>query len=76
MPRFTLTPNTCPTFSSLIQHINSVLNDGGWKVCITKVMGPGGLVEVSDESSWVGAVEIVKQTEWLDEEVRCVVDVE
>jgi hypothetical protein len=76
MPRFTLTPNTCPTFSSLIQHINSVLDDDGLKVGVTKVMGPGGLLEVNDESSWAEAVEIVKQTEWLDEEVRCIVDVD
>ena len=76
MPRFTLTPNTCPTFSGLIQHINSVLDDDGLKVGVTKVMGPGGLLEVNDESSWAEAVEIVKQTEWLDEEVRCIVDVD
>lgn len=75
MPRFTLTPNTCPTFSSLILHIDSVLDDDTLKVGATKVMGPGGLVDVSDEGSWVECVEVIKQNEWMDEEVRCVVQV-
>lgn len=76
MSRCTLTPNTCPTFSSLTQHINSVLDGDGRKITTIKVMSPSGLVKVEDESSWVEVVEIIKQTEWMDEEVRCVADVE
>lgn len=75
VPRFTLTPNTCPTFSSLILHINNVIDHDGLKVGSTKVMGPDGLVDVGDERMWEETVEIIKQNEWMDEEVRCVVQV-
>lgn len=76
MPRFTLNPNTCPSFSSLVQHLDSVLDDDGRKVSGIKVLGPGGLVDVKDEGSWVGIIDTVKQNEWMDGELRCVVQVE
>lgn len=76
MPRFTLDPHTCPTFSSVSLHIKSFLDDDGLTVVATKVMSPGGLVAVNDESSWAVTVELIKQSEWMDEEVRCVVEVE
>ena len=75
VPRFTLTPNICPTFLSLVQHINSAMDDESQNVSTIKVMCPGGLVEANDESSWTEAVEAIKQAEWMDEEVRCVVHV-
>jgi hypothetical protein len=76
MPRFTLTPINCPNFASLIQHINSVLDDDGLKVGTTKVMGPDGLADVVDENSWKGVIELISRHEWMDEEVRCIVYVE
>jgi hypothetical protein len=76
MPRFTLNPNTCPSFSSLVQHLDSVMDDDGREVSGIKVLGPGGLVDVKDESSWVAAIEAIKQNEWMDGELRCVVQVE
>jgi hypothetical protein len=76
VPRFTLTPNTCPTFSSLAEHINATLNDDDRQIAAIQVMGPGGLVSANDESSWAEAIETVKQTAWMDKEARCVVQVE
>jgi hypothetical protein len=75
VPRFTLTPNICPTFLSLVQHVNSAMDDGSRNVGAIKVMCPGGLVEATDEKSWAEAVEIIRHTEWMDEEVRCIVHV-
>ena len=76
MPRFTLTPITCPTFASLIQHINGVLDNDERTVSTIKVMSPVGLVDAIDDCSWARIVEIIEQNEWMDDEVRCVVYVE
>lgn len=75
IPRFTLTPSACPTFSSLTQHITVTLNDNNQKITAIQVMGPSGLVNANDESSWAEAIETVKKTAWMDKEVRCVVQV-
>jgi hypothetical protein len=75
-PRFTLTPSTCPGFSSLAQHIHSILDDDGRNVTGIKILSPGGLVDVNDEGTWTEAIELVKQNEWMDGECRCVVQVE
>jgi len=72
-PRFTLTPVTCPGFSSLIQHIHSVMEDGRDTRSV-KVLGPTGLSDVSGEQDWKEAIEAIKQTEWMDLEVKCVVE--
>jgi hypothetical protein len=75
-PRFTLTPSSCPGFSSLVQHIHSILDDDGRNVTGIKILGPGGLVDVNDDGMWTEAIELVKQSEWMDGECRCVVQVE
>jgi len=72
-PRFTLTPVTCPGFSSLIQHIHSVMEDGRDTHSV-KVLGPTGLNDVSGEQGWKEAIEAIKQTEWMDLEVKCVIE--
>ena len=76
MPRFTLTPVTCPTYASLIQHINSVLDGDGRTIGAVKVMTPVGLIEMIGEDSWTRIIEVIRHNEWMDDEVRCVVDVE
>jgi hypothetical protein len=74
-PRFTLTPTTCPRFSSLVQHIQSVMDDGRGTKSI-QVLGPNGLVDVTDQYAWMEALESIKKTEWMDGEVKCVVVME
>jgi len=71
-PRFLLTPNTCPGFPSLVQHIQSIMDDGRGTRSI-QILGPNGLVEVSDQSSWVATIESIKKIEWMDGEVKVVV---
>ncbi|KAH7360504.1 hypothetical protein BKA65DRAFT_493288 [Rhexocercosporidium sp. MPI-PUGE-AT-0058] len=76
-PQVTLTPSSCPGFASLIQHIHNMMD--GLNECqqpsSIKVLGPTGLVMVNDEDSWNGAIASVQQTEWLDGEAKCVVQV-
>ena len=74
-PRFTLTPVTCPRFSSLVQHIQSVMDDGRGTKSI-QVLVPDGLVDITDQSSWMEALEMIKKAQWMDEEVKCVVVME
>lgn len=71
-PRFALTPITCPGFPSLVQHIQSVMDDGRGTSSI-QVLGPNGLIDVNDQPTWIAAIDSIKQTEWMDAEVRCVV---
>lgn len=75
-PRISLTPSSCPGFSSLIQHVHSIIDNGSQKTSSIKVLGPNGLVDVGDEDGWKAAIADIKQDEWMDGEVRCLVDVE
>jgi hypothetical protein len=75
-PRLSLTPSSCPGFSSLIQHVHSIIDNGSQKTSGIKVLGPNGLVDVGGEDGWKAAIADIKQKEWMDGEVKCIVDVE
>jgi hypothetical protein len=75
-PRFTLTPTSCPGFSSLVQYIHTLLDDVGQKPSSVKVLSPDGLVEVEGEESWEKAIASIKDNDWMDGDVKCVVEVE
>ncbi|CZS93394.1 hypothetical protein WAI453_000985 [Rhynchosporium graminicola] len=74
-----LKPDVCSGFASLVQHIHEMMSGatGGQaqQLDSVKVLGPTGLVSVSDEDSWKAAVDLVQKNEWLDGEVKCVVQV-
>lgn len=74
-PRFTLSPDTCSGFVSLVQHIQST-TDTGQAIRSIQIHGPHGLVDVVDQTSWMEAIELIKQIEWMDGEVKCVVQME
>jgi len=74
-PRFELTPNSCPEFPSLVQHIRSVMDDGRPALSI-QVLGPSGLVDIRDQATWVAAIQAIMQTQWMDGEVKCVVEMD
>ncbi|KAL2074459.1 hypothetical protein VTL71DRAFT_8237 [Oculimacula yallundae] len=76
-PQVTLKPESCPGFASLVQHIHDLMTgiNHAQQPDSIKVLGPTGLVNVSDEDSWRGAVDLIQQNEWLDGEVKCVVEV-
>jgi len=76
-PKFTLNPSSCPGFASLIQHILAFLDSSGsQRLSSVKVLGPNGLSDVGDEDSWRGAIASIKEHEWMDGEVKCVVEIE
>ncbi|KAH7418182.1 hypothetical protein BKA64DRAFT_190817 [Cadophora sp. MPI-SDFR-AT-0126] len=76
-PQVTLRPSACPGFVSLLQHIHNLT--GGLsqeqQPSSIKVLGPTGLVNVYDEETWRGAIASVLQTEWMDGEVKFVIQV-
>jgi hypothetical protein len=75
-PKFTLTPTSCPGFASLVQYIQSIMDDGDHTLKSVKVLGPGGLVDVINEETWMGVIGSIKDCEWMDGDVKCVAQVE
>jgi len=69
-----LTPSSCPGFASLVQYIHTLLDDIGRTPNSVKVLCPIGLVEVNSEESWEEAVAMVKENDWMDGDIKCVVD--
>ncbi|KAK0125167.1 hypothetical protein ONS96_009028 [Cadophora gregata f. sp. sojae] len=76
-PQVALEPSTCPRFGSLLQYINNMIagSNQEQQPSSIKVLGPTGLVNVNDEESWTGAIASVLRTEWMDGEVKFVVQV-
>jgi hypothetical protein len=72
-PQLLLSPSSCPGFASLVQYIHTILDDIGQKPSSVKVLSPEGMIEVDSEESWEAAVASVKDNDWMDGEVRCVV---
>jgi len=75
-PKLTLTPNTCTGYSSLVQHIDHLLEDGNQKRKSIKVLGPYGQVEIDNEDAWRETVEVVQEKEWMDGDIKVIVLVE
>jgi hypothetical protein len=74
-PRFILKPTTCPGLASLIQHIQSIMDDGRATRSI-RILGMTGMVDVNSQSDWDTTIEMIKQVDWMDGEVKCVVEME
>lgn len=85
-----LTSISCPVFSSLMQHIRSVLakplsapaadgaaegEAGLYKLCGVRALTPAGLVCVGAAEQWEEAVKAVDEAVWMERVVRVVVDV-
>ncbi|RDL40539.1 uncharacterized protein BP5553_00518 [Venustampulla echinocandica] len=75
-PKVTLTPATCPGFPSFVQHIYNLLDDGKLIPNTIKALGPDGQVDVEDEESWVELVDLVKGQEWMDGQVKIIVELD
>lgn len=75
-PKLTLTPTSCPGFSSLIQHVQSLLEGEKKKMKGIKVLGPYGQVTIGDEDAWREVTTIVMEEEWMDGDVKIIVQVE
>jgi hypothetical protein len=75
MPKVTLTPTSCPNYSSLVQHVDAAIDDENLKFTSIKVLGPGNWFDVSNEDEWKSAVAAVAENDILDGEVKCAVEV-
>ncbi|PQE03879.1 hypothetical protein CJF30_00006569 [Rutstroemia sp. NJR-2017a BBW] len=71
----TLSPANCVGFASLVGRVEGLIREK-LKMKNIKVLGVNGLVEVTDEASWVKAVLGVRKVEWMDGDVKVVVETE
>ncbi len=71
-----LTPTTCPGFLGLLRHVHRQLCEGGQNLLGIRVLGPEGLREVGDDKTWDEVVASIKKNEWMDGDVKCMVDLE
>ncbi|KAI1001948.1 hypothetical protein K3495_g6254 [Podosphaera aphanis] len=67
---------TCPTLSGLVRHVVEVLEYPQQKVGNIQVLVPFGLVPVFNEESWTNAMALINKHEWMDNEIRCLVNLE
>lgn len=66
----------CPMLSNLVRHVIEVLKYPEERVGNIQILTPCGLVPVFDEDSWAKAIALVTKHEWMDHEVRCLVNLE
>ncbi|KAE8448141.1 hypothetical protein EG329_009745 [Mollisiaceae sp. DMI_Dod_QoI] len=75
-PKLLLSPYTCPGFSSLVYHVRSMLADGRYQPTSIKLLSPDGMIAVNDDDTWNELIASIKQYEWMEGDVRCVVQVD
>lgn len=74
MPRVEFSTDNDEGFSELVQHVDIIIDDD--KTHKVKILGPAGLVDITDEVSWKKILTEIKETVWMDEEVRICVDMD
>jgi hypothetical protein len=74
-PKFNLTPFSCSGFDELTEHVYMLMNDDTRAISSTKVLGPNGLEEASNEEDWEAIITGIKETVWMDGPIKCVVDI-
>jgi hypothetical protein len=75
-PEVTLESGSCSSLSSLVQHVHTIVDGENLKVGNIKVWGPSGMIDVRNEDNWEDAIAIIMVVEWINGEVKCVVEVE
>lgn len=78
IPKVYLTPATCPSFASLVQHVLHYLNDESknYKSNGLHVHSAGGLIQVQCEQVWLEALKSVEENEWMDGDVKILLEVD
>ncbi|ESZ98008.1 hypothetical protein SBOR_1621 [Sclerotinia borealis F-4128] len=72
---FTLNPTNCVGFVSFTGHVDAAVK-APYKKTVMKVLGPNGLVEVKSEATFAMALVSVRKTEWMDGDVKIIVETE
>jgi len=60
-----------PNYSTIVQCINTLPHN----ILSVEVLGPNGLLSISNEDNWKEVIALIAMTEWMDGEVKCVVEV-
>ena len=73
-PRVALSPGSLPNYSMLVQHIEATIDtkDLGFTI---KVLGPGKWLNICNDNEWMSAINVVRNAEILDREVKCAIEV-
>ncbi|RKF64749.1 hypothetical protein OnM2_016071 [Erysiphe neolycopersici] len=74
--RLEIQPDQYLDFSKLIHHVNQSIDYRQEQILNIKVHGPDGLIKVFDEDSWSQAVLLIFKHQWMDQEVRCLINLE
>lgn len=74
-PKDMLQPSRCPSLASL-QGWLSIQIPGNLKIGKVKIMTAEGLVEVKEEEAWCALVLAVGKIDWMDGEVKILVELE
>lgn len=76
LPKLELNATSCPGFLDLVQHILNLFSDHGqqYQTNGIRVLGANGLVKIEDDESWMAAVKEVEENEWMEGDVKIVVD--
>ena len=74
-PRLSLTSAECADFASLMRHLHNLLGGNVAELGHVQVLCPTGLVEVSDDATWVQATKTAAETVWMDGVVTVVAEV-
>lgn len=72
---FSLNPTNCVGFVSFTAHVDAAVK-APYKKTVMKVLGPNGLVEVKSEATYVMALLSVRRAEWMDGDVKIIVETE
>ncbi|QSZ30906.1 hypothetical protein DSL72_000464 [Monilinia vaccinii-corymbosi] len=72
---FTLNPTNCVGFVSFTAHVDAAVK-APYKKTAMKVLGPNGLVEVKSEATYAMALVSVRKAEWMDGDVKIIVETE
>ena len=70
------TLDSCHNLCSLIQYSHAMVADENLEVGKVKVWGPSGTIDVSSEDDWKDAIAVIMDVEWINGEIKCIVEVE
>lgn len=75
-PRVSLASKGILEFMSVVERAQLSLENNTKKISLIKVLGPDGQVDVCTDASWERAMTAIKEHEWMDGRVTCIVYVE
>lgn len=75
-PKIALNPSTCPNFASLVRHIADLIGDDELRMKRIQILTGLGMRSIENEQDWLMTVIGIKNSDWMDSEVRICVSTE